>query len=165
LKGQKRIDVVGSKTSGWSEVAELPSHIRSYVSKFEGDLTDQEYNSQEFAYRVHFVSKTANHKGQADQVIEFVKANSPLASEVNRSYAVIKETERPKLRPSDIVKQMTNEGFPKFRTHEHTVLWKDMDAKNLSKGYGVQVSNAWYWYESWMEVVRTHCNENRARYA
>ena len=148
-----------------TEATGLPAHIKSYISKFEGDLSEQEYNSQEFAYRVLFVAKTANQKGQADQVIEFVKADSPLVSEINKSYAVIKETERPKLLPSDIVKRMKTEGFPKFRTHEHTTLWKKMDAKNPAKGFGVQVSKAWYWYESWLEIVRSHCKDNPISYS
>ena len=44
-----------------------------------------------FAYRVLFVAKTANRKGQADEVIEFVKAGSALAKNVNKKYAIIKE--------------------------------------------------------------------------
>lgn len=35
--------------------------------------------------------KTANRKGQADKVIEFIKADSDLAKDVNKHYAVVKE--------------------------------------------------------------------------
>jgi len=77
----------------------MRSHIKSFVEGFEGQLTDEEFNSPKFAYRVLFVAKTANRKGQADRVIEFVKADSSLAQNVNRAYTVIKETERPKHRP------------------------------------------------------------------
>lgn len=34
--------------------------------------------------------KTANRKGQADKVIEFIKADSELAKDVNKHYAVVK---------------------------------------------------------------------------
>lgn len=142
----------------------LPPNILSYMRGFEENLSDEEYNSQEFAYRVLFVAKTANKKGQADQVIEFVKADTELASQVNKTYALIKETERPKYTPGQVVKIMRDEGFHKFRVHEHTEFWRAEDAKNPGKGFGTQVATTWYWYESWIEHVRKHCVANRAIY-
>ena len=91
----------------------LPGHIKSFVEGFEGKLSEEEFNSPKFAYRVLFVAKTSNRKGQADEVIQFVKADSELAKKVNQKYAIIKETERPKLRPKTIVDTMKKEGFPK----------------------------------------------------
>lgn len=142
----------------------LPAHIRSFVEGFESKLTEEEFNSPKFAYRVIFVAKTANHKGQADEVIEFVKADSALAKQVNANYAVIKETERPKLRPKTIVDTMHSEGFTEFNMHHHTQLWKEKDAKNPSKGYGTTVENVWFWYQSWLEQVREHCKANSSLY-
>lgn len=144
--------------------SEMPSHIKAFVEGFEGQLSEDEFNSPRFAYRVLFVAKTANRKGQADQVIEFVKADSALAQDVNKAYTVIKETERPKHLPSGIVALMKKEGYPYFTMHEHTKLWKSLDAKNPSKGFGVAVQKAWYWYDSWVEQVRNHCRENAAKY-
>jgi len=145
-------------------VDDMPSHIKSFVQGFEGDLSEEEYNSPRFAYRVLFVAKTANHKGQADEVIEFVKADSPLAQSVNRAYTVIKEMERPKHLPGGIVAMMRKEGYVKFNMHSHTGLWKRMDARNPAKGYGVWVQKTWYWYESWVEMVRKYCHEHAAEY-
>jgi hypothetical protein len=142
----------------------MPAHIRAFLQEFEGQLTDAEFNSPRFAYRVLFVAKTANHKGQADEVIEFVKADSPLAADVNKTYAVIKETERPKYLPKTIVESMKKEGFKRFTMVSHTDLWKQMDAKKPGKGYGVEVQKAWYWYDSWVDQVRKHCQENVAKY-
>jgi len=144
--------------------SEMPAHISAFVEGFEGTLTDDEYNSPKFAYRVLFVAKTANRKGQADEVIEFVKADSPLAADVNKAYAVIKETERPKHLPSGIVKAMQHEGFPRFTMHYHSQLWRAQDAKRAEKGFGVQVEKTWYWYDSWLDVVRGHCRDNAAKY-
>lgn len=138
----------------------LPVHIKSFVEGFEGGLTEGEFNSPKFAYRVLFVAKTANRKGQADQVIEFVKADSELAKKVNEKYAVIKEIERPKLRPKTIVDTMKKEGFPKFSMHHHTVLWQEADAKNPVKGLGTSVEGSWFWYQTWLEQVREHCKAN-----
>lgn len=142
----------------------MPAHVRAFVQGFEGDLSDEEFNSPKFAYRVLFVAKTANRKGQADQVIEFVKSDSPLAQDINKKYAVIKETERPKYLPKGIVEMMKQEGFTRFTMNSHTNLWKQMDAKNPARGLGVQVQNAWYWYENWVQLVRGHCQDNSDRY-
>lgn len=142
----------------------LPAHIKSFIEGFEGKLTDEEFNSPRFAYRVLFVAKTANHKGQADEVIEFVKADSELAKNVNEKYAVIKEIERPKLRPKTVVEIMKKEGFPKFSMHYHTVLWQEKDAKNPSKGLGTTVEGSWFWYEPWLDQVREHCKTNAQQF-
>ncbi|MEI6104179.1 MAG: DUF3644 domain-containing protein [Methanothrix sp.] len=147
-----------------SDHKDLPSHIQKYVEGFDGQLTDQEFDSPKYAYRVLFVAKTANTKGQADKVIEFVRADSPLAESVNAQYALIKETERPKYLPSQIVEIMKSEGYSRFNMHYHTVLWQNEDARNPGKGYGVKVANTWYWYERWLSFVRKHCEQNRAAY-
>jgi len=57
------------------------------------------------------------------------------------------------------------EGFVKFREHDHTQLWKALNAKDSKKGFGVFLKEGdWWWYESWIERVRSHCQENGARY-
>lgn len=146
------------------EHAGLPGYIKKYVEGFDGMLSPEEFGSAKYAYRVIFVPKTANHLNQADQVITFVKADSEIAKTANATYAVIRETERPKWIPSQIVAKMKAEGYPKFGMTQHTDLWKSRDAKNTAKGYGVQVAKAWYWYDSWIEEVRKHCAENVGTY-
>lgn len=142
----------------------MPSHIRAFIEGFEGKLSETEYNSPKFAYRVLFVAKTANRKGQADEVIEFVKADSPLAAKVNAQYTVIKETERKKYLPTRIVGMMKEEGFKKFTMQSHTDLWKQLGAKEPGKGLGVQVEKVWYWYDAWVDQVRDHCKNNAHKY-
>ncbi len=142
----------------------MPAHVKAFVEGFEGGLTEGEFNSARYAYRVLFVAKTANRKGQADEVIEFVKADSALAADVNKAYTVIRETERPKHLPSGIVKLMKQEGYHRFTMHDHTTLWRTADAKAAGKGFGVQVEKAWYWYDTWLEFVRKHCEDSAVRY-
>ncbi len=142
----------------------MPSHIRAFIEGFEGQLSDAEFNSPKFAYRVLFVAKTANRKGQADRVIEFVKADSQLALGVNKAYALIKETERPKHLPTRIVEMMKGEGYPRFTITSHTKLWQMMNAKDRVKGFGVQVERTWYWYDNWIDQVRKHCQDNATNY-
>lgn len=140
--------------------AGLPHHIRQYIEGFDGALAPDEFASTKFAYRVIFVPKTTNHPNQADQVITFVKADSEIAKTANAAYAVIRETERPKWLPSQIVAKVKAEGFSRFGMSHHADLWRKRDAKNTSKGYGVQIAKTWYWYDTWLAEVRKHCNEN-----
>ncbi len=144
--------------------AGLPRHIRQYIEGFDGVLAPDEFASTKFAYRVIFVPKTTNHPNQADQVITFVKADSEIARTANAAYAVIRETERPKWLPSQIVAKMKAEGFLRFGMSHHTDLWKSRDAKSTSKGYGVQIAKTWYWYDTWLAEVRKYCNENVGTY-
>lgn len=142
----------------------LPANVRRFVQGFDGALSQADFDSPQFAYRVIFVPKTVNHTNQADQVITFIKGDSKLAIEVNAAYTVVKEIERPKRLPSEIVVMMKAEGFPRFGMHQHTVLWKSRDAKNPAKGYGITVAKTWYWYEAWVEEVRKHCKSNAGDY-
>ena len=103
----------------------------------------------------------ANRKGQADRVIEFVGSDSPLAVGINKEYAVIKETEKEKFLPKQVVELMKHEGFTKFNMHYHTQLWKEHDAKNPAKGFGALVADKqWHYYQSWVDLVRKHCTDN-----
>ncbi len=145
---------------------ELPAHIQSYVQEFDQALSRAEYASQRYAYRILFVPKTANRIGQADRVIEFVKSDSPLAKKANTEYAVIKETEKKKYLPSQIVQMMNADGFPNFKMYDHTMLWSSQHAKDAAKGLGINVAGkAWHWYESWVDVVRQHCKDNMRKYS
>ena len=128
-------------------------------------MTDEEFANPHYAYRILFVPKTANRKGQADRVIEFVKSDSPLAEAINKEYAVIKETEKKKYLPKQVVDLMKTEGYPGFSIHHHTQFWQSEDAKNPAKGYGAMVAGkVWHWYESWVNMVRQHCRNNEERY-
>jgi len=111
-----------------------------------------------------FVPKLVGKPGQADEVIEFLKADSELAQSINRDYVSFKEVERPKFLPTNIVGLMRSEGYPRFTMHSHTELWHSLNAKNPAKGLGVLIANTWYWYSAWIEIVRKHCEENAPRY-
>lgn len=140
--------------------SDLPGNIKGFLIDFENELTPEEYMNERYAYRIIFVPKLANHKNQADKVIEFVKGDSPLAATVNKEYAVIKETEKKKYLPKQVVQKMKDEGFDWFGMSSHTCLWKKKDAKNPSKGFGTMVAGKqWHWYESWVEQVRKYCQE------
>ena len=144
---------------------EIPKRVRNFITEFDQSLSEDQLNNERFSYRLLFTKKLVNHPGQADQVIEFLNPDSVLAEQMNKSYMLIKETERPKYLPGQIVRLMQDNGYNKFRMHEHTQLWKSKGAKNPDKGYGVEIGKTWYWYERWVEEVVIHCQNNQIIYA
>lgn len=141
----------------------LPKNIKACIADFEQNLSESERADPRYAYRVLFVPTNVNHPGQADKVIQFIPADSPLAVGVNKDYAVVKDREKEKLLPSQIVKMMHQEGFLGFRMHEHTQLVKQL--KSRIPQYGAKVAHdKWYWYSSWLEIVRKHCQKYASLY-
>lgn len=137
--------------------ADLPPSVRSFIARFDSELTTEEINSDRFAYRMLFVPKLVGKRGQADEVIEFLRPDSDIAQSINRDYVALKEVERPKFKPGQVVQTMQDEGYTKFSMHWHTELWKELDGRAPGKGWGVWVADTWYWYASWVDIVREHC--------
>lgn len=144
------------------KASKLPRHIETSLQKIHDRLSDEELADPRFSYHVAFVRKTANRASAADEAVEFVSPDSSEAAEINR--VLLKETERPKYRPSDIVRIIQGEGYPRFTISKHTDLWHALDAKNTTKPYGVEIAGQWYWYEAWLARVREHCLEQRDKY-
>ncbi|MDY6510542.1 hypothetical protein [Acinetobacter faecalis] len=133
----------------------LPKNISSFILDFDQALSDEDFANPKYAYRILFVPKSTNKKGQADKVIEFVKSDSPLAEGLNRQYAVIKETEKIKYLPGQVVAKMAEEGFTNINMHKHTKLVNQFDARNPAKGLSVLVADKqYYYYEKWLDTVR-----------
>ena len=146
------------------DYTELPQHISTYIQDFDNGLPDKEYSDSRFAYRVLFVPKTVNRKGQADKVIEFISADSEAAKGMNKEYIIVKEKEKQKYLPCDIWKEMQKEGYKKFGQYQHVQLWKLEKAKDPSKGFGITIAKTWYWYDSWLLFVKKHCEQNKLKY-
>jgi hypothetical protein len=142
----------------------LPKNVRTYIARFDNELTADELNSERFAFRMLFVPKLVGKAGQADEVIEFLKADSPMSQSINRDYLAFKEVERPKHPPTEIVQVIRAEGYPRFGMLAHTELWRSLDAKSPGRGWGVTIAGRWLWYTSWIEVVRKHCEDSGDRY-
>ncbi len=145
--------------------ADLPPTVRSYIARFDDGLTAEELNSARFAFRMLFVPKLVGKPGQADEVIEFLRPDSDIAPAVNRDYVALKEVERPKYLPGQIVSMMQEEGYPRFSMHWHTELWRSLDAKDPAKGFGVEVAGGvWYWYARWVERVQRYCEKHASEF-
>ena len=148
--------------SGTQEPEPLPSSVAKYVQKFCTELSEEELSSPYFRRRFLFVPVATNKNAQADEVIQFVHPDSKLAVSINEAYdrVLLKEIERPKVLPTQIVKLMKSEGYTGFRIRNHTELWQKLDGKNPGKGYGLELGGRWFWYSRWVDVVRQHCADN-----
>lgn len=134
----------------------IPNSIRSYIARFDNALSEEEFNSDRYSYRILFTKKLAGKPGQADRVIEFIDPKSDLAKSISKEYWAQKEVEKPKFRASEVVKKAKEAGFASFSMHQHAELWKRHDAKNPAKGYGVPLPGYWYWYQKWVDLVLEH---------
>jgi hypothetical protein len=118
-------------------VSALPRHIETMMDAFHDQLSPEEQGDPQFAYRLAFVPKTVNRASTADLAIEFVRPGSEEAAEINR--VLLKEVEKAKYRPTQIVDAMKAEGYTRFTIQNHTDLWKSLGAKDHNKGYGVVI--------------------------
>lgn len=144
---------------------DIPPRLRAYIANFDGALTHDEYNSPKFSFRMLFKRKLVNRPGQADKVVEFIDPKSELAKKIDKEYWVKKEVERPKYRAKDVVEKVRDAGFYNFRINpEHVNMWKDEDAKNPAKGYGVEIQGVWYWYQNWIDKCIEKCKAAGDRY-
>lgn len=144
-----------------NEFTDLPKNIASYINNFDDSVRDEEFNSPQYSYRVLYVPKTANRKGQADKVIEFIKPDSPEAQGLNKEYIILRDRERPKYYAKEIILRIQEKGFKRFGIHQHTQLWKQLNAREPSKGFGVWVGVSWFWYDTWANEVEKFCQQHK----
>jgi hypothetical protein len=139
----------------------LPKVIETYNQAFEAAVPQDILNDPSYSYRVAIVPCTVNRPGQADEVFDIVDPDSAEGREIA---LILKDREKPKFLPKNVVRQMREAGYKNFNMHQHTRLWKDVGAKDPKKGYGIEVAGTWYWYQTWIDRVRQHCEEHASRY-
>lgn len=131
----------------------VPAHLIAAHTAYEDGLPEAVIRDPKYAYRVAYVERSVNSKGKADQVIEFIRPDSAEGQEIAR--VLVKEAERKKYKPKDIVELMQREGNPAFNHYAHQLLWKAADAKNPVHKFGVELRPGdWWWYEKWVDYVR-----------
>lgn len=130
---------------------DLLPNIATAMDSFHSSLTDEEQKDPKFRFRVAFVPKVLGKATNSDLSIEFIRAGSEEAAAVER--VLIKEVERTKHLPSQVVSKAKEAGYPAFNMHDHTLLAGQLDARKPGKGYGVQIAKTWYWYDSWVAKV------------
>jgi hypothetical protein len=154
------IELSNEQIQGSKPEAEIPNNLKAYIIEFDKGLTEEEYNSPSYSFRLLFSRKLVNRPGQADKVIEFIDPKSELAKTIDKEYWVKREVERKKFLPSKVIKVCQDAGFKKFRMTQHTEFWKKENAKEPSKSFGTQVENTWYWYQNWIDRCIEYCTEN-----
>lgn len=136
----------------------LPKHIQTAMETFENKLTAEQKDDPKFAYRVYMFRKTANRNPSADFAVELIEPDSEVGE---RFGMALKEVEKRKYLPSQIVNILQSDGHKGFGMHQHTELWKRLDAKNPAKNYGaIAVGKQWCWYETWLNRAREECEQN-----
>jgi hypothetical protein len=140
----------------------LPRHVETMMAGFEQDLTPEQQVDPRFAYRVFMIHKTANRAPGADLAVELVQPGSDLADKFNMA---LKEVEKRKYLPAEVVAKVRAEGWSRFTMDSHTRLWQRLGAKDPAKGYGaIAVGKQWCWYEPWINRVLEECQQNPDRY-
>lgn len=140
----------------------LPRHIETMMDEFEQHLSPEQKVDPRFAFRVFMVHKAANRAPGADLAVELVAPGSDIAEKFNLA---LKEVEKRKYLPTEIVSTIRAEGWNRFTMDSHTKLWKRLMAKDPAKGYGaVAVGKLWCWYETWLNRVREECQQHPAQY-
>lgn len=132
---------------------DLPAHLVAAHLAYENSLADEVIKDPKYAYRVAYVERSVNSKGRADQVVEFIRPESAEGQEI--ASVLVKESERRKYKPKDIVELMHAEGHRNFRIYDHQLLWQAADAKNPARKFGVELRPGdWWWYDKWLDHVR-----------
>ncbi|MHA3318577.1 DUF3644 domain-containing protein [Legionella pneumophila] len=132
--------------------------IFKFMDDFESQLPVDFLESPEYRVSYFLTPKITSKRTSADLSIEF--SDSEVDAKGERQTIFLKEREKEKFKPKQIVQIMSEEGYKKFSIHYHTKLWKSKKAKNSN--YGVKLSDgSWYWYANWVDVVREYCKNNQ----
>jgi hypothetical protein len=153
----------GDQRTLLKQAVALPRHIEMMMENFDKTLTPEELADPRFRFQVAFVQRTANRASSADQAIEFIVAGSDEATEID--LILLKEVEKKKYLPGEIVRIMRREGYRRFTMNKHTDLWKALKAKDVAKGYGaLAMGGVWGWYDTWLTRVREECAAHPDKY-
>lgn len=142
----------------------LPPHIAAMMDAFHAGMTDTEQSDLAFAHRVLFIPKVGARASASDQSIEFIRPDSAEGLEITK--VLLKDVDKRRYSPTQIVQAMQAEGFPRFRLQDHTDLWRSLSAKDPNKGFGKPgvYAGSWEWFDAWLARVRAHCQEQGQRY-
>ncbi len=144
-----------------AQATNLPVNIKLAQEQFENGLSKEQYNSQRYAIRVGLFYRTSNNKNNADQFAVLVPPGSPESDRINQT--IVKLSDILKYKPKIIVEKMNDAGFSNFRMHEHTALKQRFSPQHPHRVddrggvYGVWIGNEWFYYQSWLDKIKEHC--------
>ena len=144
---------------------DLPQSFLAAQAAFERTLPEEIARDERYAWRVMMVHKNTNSKGAADEMVEFIKPGSEIEGKIHR--VLVKELEKKKYLPTEIVKEVQDGGYPRFTQHQHTLLVRETKSRDATKPWGTFVDirkKDWRWYGSWLAEVLAYCQANRDRF-
>ncbi|HQR89849.1 MAG TPA: DUF3644 domain-containing protein, partial [Caulobacter sp.] len=103
------------------KASSLPRHVETMMDGFEQNLTPEQQADPRFAYRVFMIHKTANRAPGADLAVELIPPGSDVDDKFNM---VLKEVEKRKYLPAEVVAKVRAEGWNGFTMDSHTRLWQ-----------------------------------------
>ena len=141
----------------------LPKHIEAAIDAFEHGLSEEQMKDPAYRMSYGFVPMAAKKPGAADTAVQFVSPGSDDADAIEKF--IFKEVNKDRYPPGKVVEKVQAAGFPGFRMHYHTQLWKKLDAKKDGKGYGcVGDYGNWVWFDRWVDLVLDKCEAEGERY-
>lgn len=141
----------------------LPKHVEATINAFENGLSDDQMRDPAYRMSYGFIPIAAKKLGAADSLVQIIPAGSPEAEEIEK--IIFKDVNRKRYPPARAVDEVRARGFPKFRQHDHTSLWKSLDAKKDGKGFGcVGDYGNWVWFDPWIEEVVKYCEAQGDRF-
>lgn len=152
------------QVSALKKASNLPKSIETTIDAFEHGLTEEQLTDPAYRMSYGFVPMTAKKPGAADAAVAIVPAGSDEAGEIEK--IILKEVNKARFPPGKIVEKVQAAGFPNFNMRDHTMLWKELDARNPGKGYGCHgdYKGTWVWFDRWVERVIEHCQQEGERY-
>ena len=144
--------------------AGLPGHVATVIDAFEHGLSEDDLKDPAYRIRVGLVPLVAKKPGAADTAIEMVARGSEEATAAER--VILKEVSRPRHTMTEVLDKVSLAGFPRFGRNQHIELWKRLDAKDPSKGYGTpgDYQKTWVWFDRWIERVIEECRDHGETY-
>lgn len=133
----------------------IPAPLKTFILDFESSLTPEVWEDTEYQARVK-LQVVNKERGEDLEFVKVLGIGTEAPDGVTASY--LKEVEKRKYTPTEVVSQMHELGFTGFGIQQHTELWQEKDGKNPRLGFGCEVANRWLWYQNWVtQVVKPHC--------
>jgi hypothetical protein len=143
--------------SALKKASGLPKNLEAAIDAFEHGLTEEQMKDPAYRMSYGFVPVAAKKPGAADTAVQIISPGSVEADEIEK--IIFREVNKTRYTPGRVVQRVREAGFPKFRMHDHTMLWKELDARKDGKGFGCpgDYLGTWVWFDRWIDEVIAHC--------
>jgi hypothetical protein len=149
--------------SALKKASGLPKHIEAAIDAFEHGLSDDQIKDPAYRMSYGFIPVAAKKPGAADTAVQIVSPGSEEAAEIEK--IILKEVHKVRYPPSKVVEKVQAAGFPNFGMHDHTKLWKSLDARKEGKGYGcIGDYGNWVWFDRWVDEVLAYCEQEGEKF-